>query len=106
MKRYVDVKKCYKKYSYFIKKKTTKSEVFVILSPLFILCVGVICWSTFSCLFEGSWILRDLEADHLNQLNTFSNQRHVSPILSTFLISKSMAEVSGVRGGALDLVAW
>lgn len=55
------------------------------------------------------WRLVDpqrLEADHLNQLNTFSNQRHVSPILSTFYISKSMAEVSGVQGGTLDLVAW
>lgn len=107
MKRYVDVKRCYKKYSYhFIyKKKITKSHVFVILSHLFLSCIHVIYCNTLSWSFEGYWS-SETGGKPPRRLTTSSDQRHASPILSTSLISKSMAEVSGVQRRVLDLVAW
>lgn len=43
MKRYVDVKKCYKKNTHIILyKQTTKSHAFVVLSHLFSVCADVV----------------------------------------------------------------
>lgn len=50
---------------------------------------------TISCISAG-YCSSETENRLGNQLNTFSNQCHVSPALCTLLISKSMFGVSGV----------
>lgn len=83
MKRYVDVTRCYKKYSYhFIKKKKVIKKV-------------IFCHFYLVCKWDDTLVLIDWRQTAKSVIHQFSNHCQASPVLSKFLISKSMAQVSG-----------
>lgn len=86
MKRYVDVKRCYKKILIsFYKKKKKK----VIKKVIF-------CHFYLVCKWDDTLVLIDWRQTAKSVNHQFSNHCQASPVLSKFLISKSMAQVSGV----------
>lgn len=83
MKRYVDVTRCYKKILIsFYKKKVIKKVIF--------------CHFYLVCKWDDTLVLIDWRQTAKSVIHQFSNHCQASPVLSKFLISKSMAQVSGV----------